>query len=91
MLARSKNEKTAVFHVFSVSGEVRRARRGGHVPGAVNTPYRAFLAEGTGADGSFRVFKNLEGIKEVGVYCVSRALCPPAARLQSPSCRLVLP
>ena len=55
---------------------MRRARRGGHIPGAVNTPYRAFLAEGTGADGSFRVFKNLEGIKEVGVslfpaICVS--------------------
>lgn len=46
-------------------GEVRRARLGGHIPGAVNTPYRSFLAEGTGPDGSFRVFKNLEGITEV--------------------------
>ncbi|CAB1107905.1 unnamed protein product [Ectocarpus sp. CCAP 1310/34] len=47
------------------TGEVRRARLGGHIPGAVNTPYRSFLAEGTGPDGSFRVFKDLEGITEV--------------------------
>ncbi|CAM9639914.1 unnamed protein product [Ectocarpus fasciculatus] len=47
------------------TGEVRRARLGGHIPGAVNTPYRSFLAEGTGPDGSFRVFKGLEGITEV--------------------------
>ncbi|CAN0555369.1 unnamed protein product [Ectocarpus sp. 12 AP-2014] len=47
------------------TGEVRRARLGGHIPGAVNTPYRSFLAEGTGSDGSFRVFKDLEGITEV--------------------------
>jgi len=57
---------------FCFSGEVRRARRGGHIPGAVNTPYRAFLAEGAGPDGSFRVFKDLEGIKEVGNVYVSR-------------------
>ncbi|CAM9933902.1 unnamed protein product, partial [Hapterophycus canaliculatus] len=49
------------------TGEVRRARRGGRIPGAVNTPYRAFLSEGTaGPDGEvYRVFKDLAGIKEV--------------------------
>ena len=48
-------------------GEVRRARRGGHIPGAVNTPYRGFLAEGSGPDGDYRVFKGLDDIKKVGV------------------------
>ncbi|CAM9286159.1 unnamed protein product, partial [Pylaiella littoralis] len=47
------------------SGQLRRARRGGRIPGAVNTPYRSFLAEGEGPDGKFRVFKDLEGIKQV--------------------------
>eukprot|EP00903_Cladosiphon_okamuranus_P010561 g9987.t1 len=48
------------------TGEVRRASRGGHIPGAVNTPYRAFLAERASPDGeTFRVFKDLDGIKEV--------------------------
>eukprot|EP00752_Nemacystus_decipiens_P003376 g3123.t1 len=44
------------------TGEVRRANRGGHIPGAVNTPYRAFLTESASPDGeTFRVFKDING------------------------------
>lgn len=45
---------------------MRRARRGGHIPGAVNTPYRDFLVEGSGPDGDYIIFKGLDGIKKVG-------------------------
>ncbi|CAM9922641.1 unnamed protein product [Ascophyllum nodosum] len=47
------------------TGEVRRARRGGHIPGAVNTPYREFLAEESAPEGSYRVFKGLADIEKV--------------------------
>lgn len=77
------------FNFLFHTGEVRRARRGGHIPGAVNTPYRAFLAERASPDGeTFRVFKDLQGIKEVRVHglpcvracvraCVRLDLCFP--------------
>lgn len=52
------------------AGEVKRARLGGHIPGAANTPYRDFLTEEAGADGTYRVFKGLDGVRKVGLYYV---------------------
>ncbi|KAG5189876.1 thiosulfate sulfurtransferase [Tribonema minus] len=44
------------------TGEVRRAQRGGHIPGALNTPYKAFLQ---GGQGPYKTLKPLAGLREV--------------------------
>eukprot|EP00953_Heterococcus_sp_UTEX-ZZ885_P031551 16545-Heterococcus_DN1.PRE.2 len=44
----------------------RRAKRGGHIPGAVNTPYKSFLRSEQSSDGtSHKVFKGRADMKEV--------------------------
>lgn len=60
------------------TGEERRARRGGHIPGAINVPYRSLLKEGSFGlkdDDELRqalecagVLKG-EGAREFVVYC----------------------